>query len=61
MSIVPQMTIEPKDTRLIRIRNDDIGFIFQTFHLISDLSVLDNVEIPLLYRRGRVGDAFFAA
>ena len=33
------------------MRNREIGFIFQTFHLIPDLSVADNVEIPLLYRR----------
>jgi putative ABC transport system ATP-binding protein len=32
-------------------RNREIGFVFQTFHLIEDLNVLDNVEIPLLYRR----------
>ncbi|MFP5262644.1 MAG: ABC transporter ATP-binding protein [Blastocatellia bacterium] len=38
------------DRALARVRNEEIGFIFQTFHLISDLSVLDNVEIPLLYR-----------
>src|SRR4051812_44261461 len=35
------------DRRLARIRNQAIGFVFQTFHLIPDLSVLDNVEIPL--------------
>ena len=40
---------------LARIRNEQIGFIFQTFHLISDLNVLDNVEIPLLYRQGMSG------
>src|SRR5438105_4537905 len=40
-----------KDKHLARVRNEEIGFIFQTFHLISDLSVVDNVEIPLLYRR----------
>lgn len=40
------------DRDLARMRNEEIGFIFQVFHLISDLSVLDNVEIPLLYRRG---------
>ncbi len=39
------------DAALAAIRNRDIGFVFQTFHLISDLSVLDNVQIPLLYRR----------
>jgi len=39
------------DKKLARIRNERIGFIFQTFHLIQDLSVVDNVEIPLLYRR----------
>jgi putative ABC transport system ATP-binding protein len=39
------------DRRLARLRNERIGFIFQTFQLISDLNVLDNVEIPLLYRR----------
>ena len=44
------------DKRLAHIRNEEIGFIFQTFHLISDLSVVDNVEIPLLYRRMSNGE-----
>ena len=38
------------DRQLAAIRNREIGFVFQTFHLIPDLSVLDNVQIPLLYR-----------
>jgi putative ABC transport system ATP-binding protein len=33
-----------------RIRNQKIGFIFQAFNLIPDLSVLDNIEVPLRYR-----------
>jgi putative ABC transport system ATP-binding protein len=33
-----------------RIRNREIGFIFQSFNLIGDLSVLENVELPLTYR-----------
>jgi putative ABC transport system ATP-binding protein len=39
------------DRSLARARNEQLGFIFQIFHLISDLTVVDNVEIPLLYRR----------
>ena len=33
-----------------RIRNREIGFIFQSFNLIGDLSVYENVELPLIYR-----------
>ena len=36
---------------LSRFRNEKLGFIFQSFHLIPDLSVIDNVELPLLYRK----------
>jgi putative ABC transport system ATP-binding protein len=35
-----------------RIRNQEIGFIFQSFNLIGDLSVFENVELPLTYRSG---------
>ena len=47
-----------------RIRNREVGFIFQSFNLIGDLTVYENVELPLTYRgmsaadrRKRVGDA----
>lgn len=39
-----------------RIRNKEIGFIFQAFNLIGDLTVFENVELPLTYRDG-VGKA----
>ena len=35
-----------------RIRNQEIGFIFQSFNLIGDLTVYENVELPLTYRAG---------
>lgn len=47
-----QAVTQYRDKELARLRNQKIGFIFQSFHLINDLSVLDNVEIPLLYRKG---------
>jgi putative ABC transport system ATP-binding protein len=39
------------DRDLARVRNERLGFVFQQFHLVGDLSVVDNVEIPLLYRK----------
>src|ERR1019366_9428647 len=36
-----------------RIRNQEIGFIFQSFNLIGDLTVEENVELPLTYRARR--------
>jgi len=39
-----------KDKHVSGLRNKSIGFIFQSFHLIQDLRVIDNVELPLLYR-----------
>src|SRR5438067_13482734 len=39
-----------------RIRNREIGFIFQSFNLIGDLTVFENVELPLTYRGMAAGD-----
>ena len=39
-----------RDKQVAKLRNSTFGFIFQSFHLISDLRVIDNVELPLLYR-----------
>jgi putative ABC transport system ATP-binding protein len=39
------------DRALSHVRNSKIGFVFQAFHLIPRLSVLENVEVPLLYTR----------
>src|SRR5215210_3078032 len=39
------------DKQMSRIRNQKIGFIFQSFNLIPDLDVFDNVDVPLRYRR----------
>src|SRR6266478_120528 len=39
-----------------RIRNREIGFIFQSFNLIGDLTVFENVELPLTYRGMGAGD-----
>jgi putative ABC transport system ATP-binding protein len=38
-----------------RIRNQEIGFIFQSFNLIGDLTVYENVELPLTYRQRMAG------
>jgi putative ABC transport system ATP-binding protein len=45
-----QKTDNLSDKQLAQFRNKKIGFIFQSYHLINDLQVLDNVELPLLYR-----------
>jgi putative ABC transport system ATP-binding protein len=45
-----------KDREVAALRNRTFGFIFQSFHLIQDLSALDNVELPLLYRKMSAGE-----
>ena len=40
-----------RDREMARFRNENLGFVFQSFHLINSLNVIDNVELPLLYRK----------
>lgn len=49
LDALPVLTYEDKKTA--RMRNQLIGFIFQSFHLIKELNVYDNVELPLIYRK----------
>ncbi len=46
-----QDTTKMSDAVLARIRNERIGFVFQTFELLGRLSALKNVEMPLIYSR----------
>ncbi len=41
-----------KDSQLAAFRNANLGFVFQSFHLIPSLNVMDNVELPFIYRSG---------
>src|SRR6266516_3555311 len=43
--------------RLAQLRNERIGFIFQTFNLLPTLTAIENVELPLFYRRQMLRDA----
>jgi len=45
-----------RDKQVAKLRNSTFGFIFQSFHLIPDLRVIDNVELPLLYRSMPAGE-----
>jgi putative ABC transport system ATP-binding protein len=44
-------TVRMNDKQQAALRNRQLGFVFQSFHLINSLNVLDNVELPLLYRK----------
>ena len=41
-------------SEMARVRNETIGFVFQSFHLLGDRDALENVSLPLEYRRGAV-------
>src|SRR5687767_8354396 len=51
VKIDEQKTGQLSDKHLAAFRNKKLGFIFQSYHLINDLRVVDNVELPLLYRK----------
>ncbi len=53
ISINDQAIRHYHDKKTASFRNANIGFIFQSFHLIPELNVLDNVLLPLLYRSMR--------
>lgn len=44
------------DSELAHFRNKTLGFVFQSFHLINSLNIMDNVELPLIYRKESSGD-----
>lgn len=44
-------TKDMTNSQLAEFRNRTLGFVFQSFHLINSLNILDNVELPLLYRK----------
>ena len=45
-----------KDSRLAAFRNHKLGFVFQSFHLIDSLNVIDNVMLPLIYRKSSASE-----
>lgn len=52
VTIMDDTTGKMNDSQLSEFRNHNIGFVFQSFHLIPSLNVMDNVAIPLIYRKG---------
>lgn len=52
IDIMGKNTGNMNDTQLSDFRNHNLGFVFQSFHLIPSLSIADNVALPLAYRHG---------
>jgi putative ABC transport system ATP-binding protein len=55
-SLHDQPVTNLKPAQRARVRNREIGFIFQSFNLIGDLTVFENVELPLTYRGMRTAE-----
>jgi putative ABC transport system ATP-binding protein len=51
VKINDQEVLKQNDSEIAGFRNKMLGFIFQSFHLINDLDVFDNTELPLIYRK----------
>ena len=51
LRVAGEMVSVLNDKKLARIRNQHIGFVFQTFNLINRTTALDNVVVPLIYTR----------
>lgn len=52
VTIMDDTTADMNDSQLSNFRNKNIGFVFQSFHLIPSLNVAENVALPLIYRSG---------
>lgn len=56
MELNKQAIVTYEDKKTARMRNQLVGFIFQSFHLIKELNIYDNVELPLIYRKTPAGE-----
>ena len=56
VELAGRVTTGMRDKELARFRNETLGVVFESFHLIPTRSVLDNVTVPLLYRHGFKGN-----